>query len=145
MAPIQLSPHFSLEEMIRTKVDLPNQPGDRELSNLQLLCVKVLEPLRLKLRRPIRVTSGYRSPDVNKAVGGVPSSHHVIGCAADLVVDDLSPDDVVAALRSIPGIRWTQLIREPSWVHVSYVVGNLKCETLRAIGTQEKGYTYTKL
>ena len=140
MPNIQLSPHFSLEEMIRTKVDLPNQPGDRELSNLQLLCVKVLEPLRLKIRRPIRVTSGFRSPAVNRAVGGVPSSHHVIGCAADIVVDDLSPDDVVAALRSIPGLRWTQLIREPSWVHVSYLPQDLKCETLRF-----DGKTYTRI
>ena len=105
MAPIQLSPHFSLEEMIRTKVDLPNQPGDRELSNLQLLCVKVLEPLRLKLRRPIRVTSGYRSPDVNKAVGGVPSSHHVIGCAADLVVDDVADPHHLEKVRGLGGVE----------------------------------------
>ena len=140
MPNIQLSPHFSLDEMTRTKIDLPNQPGDRELSNLQLLCVKVLEPLRLKIRRPIHVSSGFRSVDVNRAVGGVSSSHHVLGCAADIQVEGMSPDDVVAALRSIPGVRWTQLIREPSWVHVSYLPSDLKSETLRF-----DGRTYTKL
>ena len=138
--PIQLSPHFSLDEMIRTTTGLPNQPGDRELANLQLLCVKVLEPLRLILKKPVHVSSGFRSASVNKAVSGVPSSHHVLGCAADIQVDGMSPDDVVSALRSIPGIRWTQLIREPSWTHVSYVVGDLKSETLRF-----DGRTYTKL
>ena len=128
---IRLSPHFTLDELTVTDQDLPNVPNEHQIANLQLLCTKVLEPLRTRLGKPIHVNSGYRSPEVNKAVGGSKSSHHMLGCAADVRVDGEHPGDLLDALVSLhPAVRWTQAIREPTWLHVSYIPDNLRCEKL---------------
>lgn len=86
---MQLSEHFSLEELCKSasasRLHLDNTPGQEELVNLTVLCVNTLEPLRKAWGDSIIVSSGYRSPKVNKAVGGVANSQHLTGQAADIL------------------------------------------------------------
>lgn len=83
---MQISPHFSLSELTRTGQALPNQPDAAALKRLTYLCVEILEPLRLLWGgAPIKINSGYRSPEVNAAIGGAKGSQHMRGEAADIV------------------------------------------------------------
>ena len=91
----RLSPHFTLRELTKTSVRIENVPGEKEVENLRRLC-RWLEMLRSRWNMmygdgedPIVVNSGYRSPAVNKAVGGAPTSNHLTGCAADIRVSGL--------------------------------------------------------
>ena len=81
---MRLSKNFTLAELTKTSTGLPNNPSDVEIERLKILCEKVLQPLRDEFNAPIIVNSGYRSQQVNKAVGGVPTSMHLIGCASDI-------------------------------------------------------------
>lgn len=80
--------HFTLEELTRSntaaQLKIDNHPAPEAVSNLYYLAEKVLDPLRELLGQPVRVTSGYRCPALNKAVGGAGNSFHLTGCAADL-------------------------------------------------------------
>lgn len=84
-----LSAHFSLREFVMSAAavrhNLPNLPDSDTERRLKALCDNVLEPLRRRFGR-ILITSGYRSPKVNALVGGVPTSQHVRGEAADLFI-----------------------------------------------------------
>jgi uncharacterized protein YcbK (DUF882 family) len=90
---MKLSEHFSLGEMTRTRVQgVDNTPTDEAMGNLQRLC-RWLEMLRAEWNcrygegdDPIIINSAYRSAAVNKAVGGVATSNHLTGCAADIRV-----------------------------------------------------------
>ena len=91
---IRLSDHFTLGEMCKTSAKTPdgNIPSHVHIENLKRLC-GWLEMLRSEWNKrygegndPIIINSGYRSPAVNKAVGGVPTSNHLTGCAADIRV-----------------------------------------------------------
>ena len=79
-----LSPHFTLEELTTTKTGITNIPNDNDVNQLRNLCNDILEPLREKLGCPLFVDSGFRSQAVNEAVGGVPTSQHKLGQAADI-------------------------------------------------------------
>ena len=87
-----LSEHFTLAEMCKTSVKLKNVPNDAQVENLKRLC-SWLEMLRSEWNKrygegndPIIINSGYRSPEVNKAIGGVATSNHLTGCAVDIHV-----------------------------------------------------------
>ena len=87
---INLSEHFMLGELTKTKVKLENVPNEEQVNNLKRLC-QWLEQLRRRWNNlygegddPIVINSGFRSPEVNKAVGGVPTSNHTTGCAVDI-------------------------------------------------------------
>lgn len=103
MYDIQLSPHFKLSEFLRSETasarGIDNTPSVEVVSNLQQLCINVLEPLRQYINSPaatganlpsargnrgVIISSGYRSPALNKAVGGTPTSQHMRGEAADI-------------------------------------------------------------
>lgn len=87
---MRLSKNFTLEEMTRSataiRKRIPNNPNDAEVAHLAFLCLEVLQPLRDTLQQPIIVTSGFRSKQLNKAVGGVSNSYHLQGMAADILV-----------------------------------------------------------
>ena len=86
----KLSEHFSLGEMTRSNShpEIYNIPSHEAITNLTNLC-KWLEVLRLRAGTPIRINSGYRSPQLNKKIGGVPTSNHLTGCAADIRVENM--------------------------------------------------------
>lgn len=89
---VNLTEHFTLEEMVRSRMaekhGIDNTPGAYEIANLRLLCKKILEPARLEIGMPITVTSGFRSERVNKIVGGAKGSFHLVGKAADITCSD---------------------------------------------------------
>ena len=93
---IQLSEHFTLSEFTKSitadRLGIENKPDYRQRLALQHLCREVLEPLRQHYGKPIRITSGFRCEELNRAVGGVGRSQHLFGEAADLSV----PNELVA-------------------------------------------------
>ena len=91
----RLSPHFTLGEMTKTSVRAKNVPNAAQVENLKRLC-RWLERLRRRWNErygegdePLIVNSAYRSAEVNRLVGGVPTSNHLTGCAADIRVAGL--------------------------------------------------------
>ena len=81
---MKLSKNFSLKEMLATSTGVANVPTDKDIDNMKLLAEKILQPVRDYMGIPIRINSGYRSAQVNKAVGGSRTSQHSKGEAADL-------------------------------------------------------------
>lgn len=117
---MNLTPHFTLEEMTATQTGLENEPGDDEIASLTALCTKVLEPLREQFE-PIIIRSGFRSEAVNKRVGGVPDSQHRKGEAADFVCLNHNRKKLAEiAAWALENLPVDQVILEPGWVHISY-------------------------
>jgi putative chitinase len=117
---MNLSPHFTLEELTHTDHrELDNTPNQNEISNLQRLA-NFLEEVKTALGgKPIMVNSAFRSKAVNDAVGSKDTSQHRIGCAADIRVPSMTPDEVVRAIIA-SGIGYDQIIREfDRWTHIS--------------------------
>ena len=123
--------HFTIEELYASKTakdkGINNKPSVREMVNLVYLCAYVLEPLRKAMGEPIKIGSGFRCQQLNKAVGGVSNSQHLKGQAADLCIDG----DIQKGRKWFEYIRkhlpFDQLIWEKNpktgscWVHVSFV------------------------
>jgi len=117
---MNLSPHFTLEELTHTDHrELDNSPTQDEISNLQRLA-NFLEQVKEVLGgKPIMVNSAFRSKAVNDAVGSKDTSQHRIGCAADIRVPSMTPDQVVRAIIA-SGLPYDQVIREfDRWTHIS--------------------------
>lgn len=131
---IRLSTHFTLAEMTHsqtaTREGIDNTPKPEHLENLKRLCVELLEPIRSMLgNRPITVSSGYRSPQLNAAVNGSNSSAHSIGFAVDFNCHSFGNAKAVATFlaHELPkrGIKFDQLILEfydpktgTGWIHL---------------------------
>ena len=117
---MNLSDHFTLEELTYTDHrELDNTPNDLEVENLKRLA-HFLEAIKAVLGgKPIMVNSAFRSEAVNAAVGSKNTSQHRVGCAADIRVPGMTPEEVVkAVMRS--GLEYDQIIREfDRWTHVS--------------------------
>jgi hypothetical protein len=123
--------HFTIEEMYASatanRLGIDNKPSVQKMINLVYLCAFVLEPLRVAMGEPIKISSGYRCERLNKAVGGVYNSQHLKGQAADLFIGG----DIEKGKRWFAYIRdhlpFDQLIWEHNpktgsyWVHVSFV------------------------
>lgn len=119
--------YFTLEELTRSAVatarGIPNTPGENEREALEVLVLALLDPLRELWEKPIYVNSGYRSPALNKAVGGVANSQHMKGQAADITTGNTASNRKLFALIRDGGFDFDQLIDEAdgTWIHVSYV------------------------
>ena len=119
---MQLTEHFTLEELITSEIaarhGLDNNPSLEVVANLERLA-RFLEDVRKILGKPIMVNSAYRSLAVNEAVKGSKSSQHLVGCAADIRVPSMTPDQVCKAIIA-SDLQYDQLIREfDAWTHVS--------------------------
>ena len=119
---MSITPHFTLTELTRSeaaeRLALSNQPGAEHLSNLRLAALG-MEMVRLIVGRPIRVTSGYRAPAVNRAVGGTPTSAHALGYAVDFIVPTLGLAETARML--VGRLPYDQLIYEHNrCVHISF-------------------------
>lgn len=121
-----MTPHFTLEELTHTDHrTLDNTPNETELANIQRLA-EFLETVKTLLGgKPIMVNSAFRSKAVNDAVGSKDTSQHRIGCAADIRVPGMTPDQVVRAIIA-SDLGFDQVIREFSdpvkgggWTHIS--------------------------
>ncbi len=117
-----LSPHFTLAELTRTSRAALAAKNAAEaqayLPALTALCSDILEPIRAQFG-PVRINSGFRGPAVNAAVGGSATSQHSKGEAADIVCPGTDLDTLMRWIVHESGIAYGQVIREPSWIHVS--------------------------
>ena len=122
--------HFTIEELYASnkakELGIDNKPSIQKMIHLVYLAAFVLEPLRVAMGMPIRITSGYRCEALNKAVGGVYNSQHLKGQAADICIDG----DMTKGRKMFNYIRdnlpFDQLIWEHNkagiyWIHVSFV------------------------
>ena len=117
---MNLTNHFTLEELTHTDHrEFDNTPNETELANIKRLA-EFLENIKEALGgKPIMVNSAFRSKQVNDAVGSKDTSQHRIGCAADIRVPSMTPDEVVRAVIA-SGLPYDQIIREfDRWTHVS--------------------------
>lgn len=139
---MNLSPNFSLSELVNSQTavrkGIDNTPTPEVVANLKDLAVNVLQPVREHFGKPVVISSGYRSPKLNAAVGGAKNSDHMTGCAADIEIPGV-PNKVVAEWIA-KNLKFSQLILEgakandPSagWVHVSYKKAALTGTTMSA-------------
>lgn len=121
---MKLSNHFTIDELTvsqeAARNGISNAPNEDVIENLRKLCAKVLEPLRMSLGTPVIVSSGYRSPEINKMIGGSPTSQHMTGQAADIIVPGLTAQELFHTIIDL-NLPYDQVIEEFSrWVHVSY-------------------------
>lgn len=134
---MNLSPNFTLAEMTRSEAaarrGIDNTPPPQLIENLRQLCVHVLEPVRAHFGRPVIVTSGFRSPAVNSAIGGSGTSQHSQGEAADFTVHGFSNIEVCRWMEA--NLTYDQLIYEfgeSGWVHCSWRASRLRNMELSA-------------
>lgn len=122
--------YFTIQELCRTetatKRGIENKPGLIEEANLINLVNHILDPLREAYGKPINVNSGYRSPALNKAIGGAATSQHMSGQAADITAGSRKENQKLFNLIQSLKLPFDQLIFEkgnrkegPDWVHVS--------------------------
>ena len=115
-----MTPHFTLEELTTTSHrQFDNTPNEKELANLQKLA-EFLEQVKTTLDgKPIMINSAFRSKAVNDSVGSKDTSQHRLGCAADIRVPGMTPDQVVRAIIA-SDLQFDQIIREfDAWTHIS--------------------------
>lgn len=121
---MNLTKSFTLAELTLSqeaaRSGLPNKPTEAHIANLRALCENILQPLRDRVRKPVIISSGFRSVSVNRRVGGSKSSQHTKGEAADFIIPGMEVAEIVLLIRRM-GLPYDQLIDEFSrWVHVSY-------------------------
>jgi len=117
---MNLSPNFTLEELTHTDHrELENEPNEAELANLKRLADFLEEVKTILGGKPIIINSAFRSKAVNDAVGSSDRSQHRHGCAADIRVPGMTPNEVVSKIIE-SDIEYDQVIREfDRWTHVS--------------------------
>jgi len=141
---MQISKHLSLAEVIRSESakrhGISNMPKPEHIENFKKLAENVFEPIREHFKRPIHVSSGYRSQALNAVIGGSLSSQHCKGEALDLDMDgtEITNKQVFDYIKD--NLHFDQLIWEfgtkdnPDWVHVSYSSSKVqRGEILRAL------------
>ena len=136
---MQLTPHFSLAELTTTKQKIDNTPS-KEIVEVLRTTAFYMEKVREILGNvAITINSGYRSPDVNRAVGGTSNSSHTHGYAVDFTAYGHTPL-TISNILSKSNLKFDQLIYEKTWVHISFdprMRGNIL--TLKGKGKYVKG------
>lgn len=117
---MHLSPNFTLDELTHTDHrQFDNTPNASEMANLVRLATFLEEVKTVLGSKPVMINSAFRCKEVNDAVGSKDTSQHRIGCAADIRVPSMTPDEVVKAIIA-SGIGYDQVIREfDRWTHIS--------------------------
>ena len=150
--PTKISEHFSLEELTFSQTaardGINNRPGAPEVVALRELCANILQPLRDAVGHPLTVTSGYRSPRLNRAVGGSQTSQHMEGRAADLVCFNMSAKKLFKSVLEL-NLPFDQLIYEGGkqsiWVHVSFDASKDRRTIMLASFPEGGGVKYEKI
>lgn len=140
---MNLTKNFTLSEFTRSQTALrrgiSNEPNAEHLANMIALCKHIMQPIRDGLGAVI-ITSGYRSPALNEAIGGSTTSQHSLGQAADFGVVGMTPKQVCQWIidQKLP---FDQLIYEGTWVHVSYGPRNRRQVLTAHFGKVKTTYT----
>lgn len=125
--------YFTIAELCKSdtakKLGIVNTPTEEVIDNLHALIDNILDPLRIAYGKPIYVNSGYRCPILNKAVGGVKTSNHQYGYAADITAGSVAENRKLWKIFLDLHIPFTELIDEKNmtWIHISYDPNNLMC------------------
>ena len=132
---MNLSENFTLEEFLVSQTaarhGIEMVPPPHIIQNLERLCVSCMQPLRDAVNRPIFVSSGFRSPDLNSLIGGSKTSAHMQGNACDFRVSGMSPYDTCQMIVEM-GLPYDQVIQEfGQWTHLG-VADILRGEELTA-------------
>ena len=148
----KISKHLSYSEVVKsataTRRGISNDPNEKELANIKMLAENVFEPLREHFNVPIGIISGFRSLELNKAVGGAKSSQHLAGAYngkeeaafdidADVYKNGITNTDIFNYIKD--NLEYDQVIAEfydngnPAWIHVSYRKGRLRKSNLIAV------------
>jgi zinc D-Ala-D-Ala carboxypeptidase len=147
---MKISTHLNLAEVTRSDAakrhNIDNTPTAEHLENFKLLAEKVFEPIRLHFKKPIFISSGYRSKALNDFIGGSASSQHCKGQAIDIDMDGTNGGVTNKMVFDFIKDRldFDQLIWEfgtdanPDWVHVSYTKTGNRKQKLRAVRTNGK-------
>ena len=132
--------YFTISELTSSataqREGIDNRPPTSAYHLLHVLVEQLLDPIREEWGEPIVVSSGYRCKELNALVGGAKNSHHLLGCAADLIAGSKAEHrklfDLIRQMQLQGKIRFTQLIAENDfrWIHISYVPSNLKCQVI---------------
>ena len=127
--------NFTIMELVKSNIakknKIDNTPDSQSLKYMLELIKYCLQPIRDKLGKPMIITSGYRCKELNKKVGGVPTSQHCKGQAVDFYVKDMSIQQVVDFIKK-SGVEFDQLINEYNeWVHISFVKGRNRKQVLK--------------
>ena len=132
--------YFSISELTSSataqREGIDNTPTESAYHLLHVLVEKLLDPIREAWGEPIVVSSGYRCPELNALVGGAQYSHHLLGCAADLIAGNRADHrrlfKLIVQMLQTGQIRFTQLIAEDNyrWLHISYVPSDLRCQVI---------------
>ena len=139
---MNLSENFTLEEFLISQTaarhGIDQEPTPPIIKNLERLCISCMQPLRDAVSRPIFVSSGFRSPDLNSLIGGSKTSAHMQGNACDFRVSGMSPYDTCQMIVEM-GLPFDQVIHEfGQWTHLG-VADILRGEELTAY--KDKGKT----
>ena len=148
---MKISEHLELSELTRSdsakRAGISNMPTPEHIENLKKLAENVFEKVRAHFGKPIRISSGYRSKELNAKIGGADSSQHSSGEAIDIDMDgtDITNKEIFDYIKS--NLSFDQLIWEfgtdknPDWVHVSYESkGKQRKQILK--GSKQNGKTY---
>ena len=132
--------YFSISELTSSATALregiDNRPSKCAYHLLHVLADQLLDPIREAWGKPIIVSSGYRCKELNALVGGVKNSHHLLGCAADIIAGNKADHrrlfKLIQQMQQQGQIRFTQLIWEGDgrWIHISYVPADLRCQVI---------------
>jgi len=136
---MKITNNFSLKELTASDTakakQINNMPGYTQVAALKALCENVLQPLREHLGKPIHIKSGYRSPELNKAIGGSSSSDHCAGRAADIKVDGLTAKELATIIVELE-LPFDQLIgyvpERGGHIHISFRNGANRAQRLWA-------------
>jgi len=153
---MKLSKNLSLDEVIKSNTairrGIDNTPSEEHLENLKYLAEKVFQPIREHFGVPIYISSGYRSPELNEAIGGSSKSFHCHGMALDLDQDGrnkgVSNADVFYFIKN--NLPFTELIWEfgdennPNWVHVALAKGRENEKNTKIAQSIDNKTTYTR-
>ena len=134
------SSYFSIPELTASATALregiDNRPSKCAYHLLHVLVDQLLDPIREAWGEPIVVSSGYRCKELNTLVGGVKNSHHMLGCAADIIAGNRADHrrlfKLIQQMHGEGRIKFTQLIWEGNgrWIHISYVPSDLRCQVI---------------
>lgn len=142
---MKLSKNFELWELLvsqqAVRMGIKNDPTPEHIENLKSLVTDLLQPLRDLTGRVMVISSGYRSPELNRIVGGSLTSQHSKGQAVDFMFSGLSAYNGCQAVID-SGLAFDQLIYEGTWIHVSYDKKVNRKQVLTAVFKPNQRTTY---